>query len=77
MWRRQLGRIVQHQDRAIALEHLIDHGRRRGNQVQVVLALQALLHDLHVQHAEEAAAEAKAHRLGAFRLEEQRSVIEA
>jgi hypothetical protein len=49
---------------AVGLEHLVDHGGRGGDQVEVVLALQALLHDLHVQHAEEAAAEAEAHRLG-------------
>ncbi len=42
-----------------------------------LFALQALLHDLHVQHAEEAAAEAEAHRLGAFRLEAQRGVVQA
>jgi hypothetical protein len=30
-----------------------------------------------VQHAEEAAAEAEAHRLGAFRLEAQRGVVQA
>ena len=75
--RRQLGRVVQRHDAAVGLEHFVDHRRRGGDQVEVVLALQALLHDLHVQHAEEAAAEAEAHRLGAFRLEAQRGVVEA
>ena len=74
--RRQLGRVVQRQHGAVGLQHFVDHGRRGGDQVEVVLALQALLHDLHVQHAEEAAAEAEAHRLGAFRLEVQRGVVE-
>ena len=45
-------------------------------QVEVKFALQALLNDLHVQHAEEAAAEAEAQRDRGFRLERQRSVVE-
>src|SRR3546814_12354759 len=51
--------------------------RRGADQVEVVLALQALLHDLHVQHAQEAAAEAEAHRLRALRLEAQRGIVQA
>jgi hypothetical protein len=38
------------------------HAGRGGDQVQVELALEPLLHDLHVQQAEEAAAEAEAER---------------
>jgi hypothetical protein len=41
---------------------LVDHGRRGDDQIEVVLALEPFLHDLHVQHAEEAAAEAEAQR---------------
>ena len=44
--------------------------------VDVVLALQALAHDVHVQQAEEAAAEAEAERLGHLRLPRQRGVVE-
>ncbi len=75
--RRQLGRVVHVDDRAIGLQDFIHHRRRGADQVQVVFALQALLHDFHVQHAEEAAAEAEAHRLGAFRLETQRGIVQA
>ncbi len=50
-------------DRAVALHDLVDHGRRGRDQVLVELALQPLLHDLHVQQAEEAAAKAEAERL--------------
>ena len=57
--------------------HLVDHGGRGGDQVQVVLALQALLDDLHVEHAEEAAAETEAQGLGDLRLVEQGRVVEA
>ena len=42
--------------------HAIDHVGCGGDQVQVELALQALAGDLHVQQAQEAAAEAEAQR---------------
>ena len=42
----------------------------------IELALEPLLHDLHVQEAEEAAAEAEAQRDRRFRLEEERGVVE-
>ena len=41
----------------------------RLNEVDFVLAFEALLDDLHVQHAEEAAAEAEAEGVGRFRCE--------
>jgi len=61
---------------AVALHHLVDHAGRGGDQVLVELALQTLLHDLHVQQAQEAAAEAKAQRLRHLGLVVQRGVIE-
>jgi hypothetical protein len=42
----------------------------------VELALEAFLHDFHVQQAEEAAAEAEAQRLRHFRLVHQRGVVQ-
>ena len=50
--------------------------RHRRHQLEVVLALQALAHDVHVQQAEEAAAEAEAERVGGLRLPGQRRVVE-
>ena len=50
--------------------------RHRRHQVEVVLALQPLAHDVHVQQAEEAAAEAEAERVGGLRLPGQRGVVE-
>ena len=50
--------------------------RHRRHQLEVVLALQPLAHDVHVQQAEEAAAEAEAERVGGLRLPEQRGVVE-
>ena len=48
----------------------------RGDEVEVELALQPLLHDLHVQQAEEAAAEPEAERGGRLRLVLQAGVVE-
>ena len=61
---------------AIGLEHLVDHAGRGGDQVLVELALQPLLHDLHVQQAQKAAAKAKAQRLADLGLVVQRSIVE-
>jgi hypothetical protein len=61
---------------AVAQRHLEADGRHRGHEVQVVLALQALAHDVHVQEAEEAAAEAEAEGVGGLGLPEQRRVVE-
>ena len=50
--------------------------RHRGQQLEVVLALQALADDVHVQQPEEAAAEAEAQRVGGLGLPGQRGVVE-
>src|SRR5471030_783873 len=68
--------IVHLQHGAVAHDHFVDDGRRRRDQVHVEFALQAFLHDFHVQQAEEAAAEAEAQRLRHFRLVHQRGVVE-
>ena len=64
----QGGRVIHQHDAAIDQVHLIHHRRCRDDQVQVVFPLQPFLHDLHVQQAQEAAAEAKAHGTTGFRL---------
>ena len=53
-------RVVEDVLHPVGGEHLVDDGRVGGEDVEVVLAAQALLDDLHVQQAEEAAAEAEA-----------------
>ena len=50
--------------------------RRGHEQVEVELALEPLAHDLHVQQAEEAAAEAEAERLRRLGLVEERGVVQ-
>ncbi|MCY1235649.1 hypothetical protein D9M72_482720 [compost metagenome] len=74
---RHLRRVFHRDHGAVAHLDLVHHRRRGGDQVHVELALQALLHDLHVQQAEEAAAEAEAQRLRHFRLEHQRGIVQA
>ena len=61
---------------AVGQQYLVDHGRGARDQIEVVFALQALLHDVHVQQAEEPAAEAEAERGRDLRLEVQRRVVE-
>ena len=73
---RQLGRAVDLLHLPVGRRHAIQHARRRRHQVHVVLALEPLLHDLHVQQAEEAAAEAEAERRRRFRLVEERRVVQ-
>ncbi|MNR02089.1 hypothetical protein D3C85_1179290 [compost metagenome] len=63
----QLGRVIDVNRLAGLEQQLEDNRRRGGDQIQVVLALQALLDDLHVQHTEETATEAEAQGIGAFR----------
>ncbi|CNV17779.1 Uncharacterised protein [Salmonella enterica subsp. enterica serovar Bovismorbificans] len=65
--RRQLGGAINIDSLFRRCFYFINHGRRSGDQIQIVFAFQTLLNDLHVQQAEEAAAEAKAQRRGAFR----------
>jgi len=71
-----LGGVLDHDHFAIGLDHLVDHAGCGRDEVLVKLALQALLHDFHVQQAQEAAAETETQRLADFRLVVQRGVIE-
>ena len=57
------------------LDEVADVGGRR-QQLEVVLALEPLAHDLHVEEPEEAAAEAEAERLRVLRLVGERRVVE-
>src|SRR5262249_10919938 len=70
-------RIVDVHDLAVSLDHVVTYARRGGDQLQTEFALHSLLDDLHVQQAEKAAAEAEAQRRRAFRLEEERGIVES
>ena len=69
-------RVFDALDGTVGEHDLVDHGGRRGDEVHVVFALEPLLHDVHVQHAEEAAAKTKAQRLRDLGFELQRGIIE-
>ena len=72
----QGGWIVHHHDGVIKHVHLIDHRWRGNDQIKVVFPLQPLLHDFHVQQAEEATTETKAHGAAGFGLIFERGIRE-
>ena len=72
----ELARVGHDDLGAVLHHHLVDHVGRGRDQVEVELALEPLADDLHVQQAEEAAAEAEAERPGGLRLVGQRGVVE-
>ena len=77
MTRARHQRRVLHQHLvAVGLEDVVLHARDRGDEVEVELALEPLAHDLHVQQAEEAAAEAEAERGGGLGEVVQGGVVE-
>ncbi len=53
-------RVRDVQGLAVAGQDLVGHGRGGLHQREVALALEPLLHDLHVEHAQKPAAEAEA-----------------
>ena len=72
---RHLGGVV-HDRHLAAAEHVELHVGRRRDQLEVELALEALLHDVHVQQAEEPAPEPEPECLRGLGLEVQRGVGE-
>ena len=70
---RHLGRVVHLHPLADARLDAVGDVRRGDEQVEVELALEPLAHDLHVQQAEEAAAEAEAERLRRLGLVDERA----
>ena len=72
-----VGWIVQLDHRAVGLMHAVDDGRRRGDEVDIELALQPLADDLEMEQPEKAAAEAEAERGGGLHLVGEARVVEA
>src|SRR5271165_1379953 len=70
-------RVLYLDNGTIGQRDLVAHAGRGGDEVKLVLPLQPLLDDLHVQQPEEAAAKAEAKRSGALRLEEEGRIVEA
>ena len=61
---------------AVRKHYLVDDVRRGRDEVDAELAVETLLRNLHVQKAEEAAAEAEAQGRGVLRLEAYRRVVD-
>ena len=74
---RQFRRTVDLGQLPIRRRHAVENPRRRRDQVHVVLALEPLLHDLHVQQAEEAAAESEPQCDRCLGLPEEGRVVQA
>jgi hypothetical protein len=72
----EIARVLEDQERAVGAVHVILHRRHGRDEIEVELALQPLLHDLHVEQTEEAAAEAEAERGGRLGLVVERRVVE-
>ena len=68
--------IVHHDHGAVGLGDTVDHRGQGGDEIQIELPLQPLLDDLHVEHAQKAAAEAEAQGGGGLGLEGQGGVVE-
>ena len=71
-----LGRIVDHHDLAGRGQDTILDRWSGDQQIQIILALQALAHDLHVQQAQETGAEAEAQRGAGLGQIRQRGIVE-
>ena len=67
---------VDFDDFAGHARNAVAHARRGGDQVEPEFALQPLLHDFHVQQAEESAAKSESQRHGIFRLVKKRGVVQ-
>ncbi|MPN31040.1 hypothetical protein SDC9_178511 [bioreactor metagenome] len=52
--------VIHHDHLAVGLDDFVDHGRERGDEIQIKFPLQPFLDNLHVQKAQETATETKA-----------------
>ena len=66
-WIGELRRVVDFRGLAVRRLHPVDDRGGRSDEVHLEFAFEAFLNDLHVQEAEEAAAEAEAEGLRGFR----------
>ena len=53
-------RVIHRHQRPVRFIHMVDHGGQRCHEIQIEFPLQPLLDDLHMEHAQKAAAEPKA-----------------
>ena len=72
----QIGGVLHLDDFVRRRLDLVDDRRRRRDQRKIVLALEPLLDDLHVQQTQETAAHAEAERCADLGLERERRVVQ-
>src|SRR5581483_9928893 len=72
-----LCRRINFRDLAVSGSYFIAHAGRRGDQIEIELALQTLLHNLHVQQSEEATTKTKTESGGRLGFVKERRVIQA
>ncbi len=72
----QVRRIIDLDMLAVGRDDFVNDAGGGGDDVHVVLAPEPFLDDLHVQQAEKAAAKAEAERDGAFRLIDERGIVQ-
>ena len=70
------GGIVHLAQGAVLVKDVIAHVGHRGDDVHIELAVQTLLHNLHVEQAQKAAAETEAQGHGGFWLKGERCIVE-
>ena len=68
--------VVHFEQRVVLIVNFVAHVRHRGDHIHVELSVQSFLHDLHVQQAQESAAETEAQCHRRFGLEGERGVVE-
>ncbi len=73
----ELGGALDFHHRAVAHVHVVFHVRNSRDDVDVEFAVEAFLHDFHVQKPEEPSAEAKAQCFGGFRFPADGGIVEA
>ena len=73
----ELGRALDFHHRAVAHVHVVFHVRHSRDDVHVEFAVEAFLHDFHVQQPEEPGTEAKAQCLGGFRFPADGRIVQA
>ena len=73
---RQVAGVIDRKLRSVVLLYFIDNARCSRHKVQVKLALQPFLDDLHVQQPKESAAEAETKRHGGLRFIGKRRIVE-
>ena len=73
----ELGGAFYFHHRAVAHVHVVFHVRHRRDDVHVEFAVEAFLHDFHVQQSEEPGAEPESERFRSFGLPAQCGVVQA